>query len=377
MFWHFTLVDKTSLHHIPYLDGWRGVAILAVLAGHFGNQRLLSWLGGFGVQVFFVLSGYLMCHLLFVKRVALADFFIRRFTRVLPTFFLFVGTMFVYASWLQPVTYAVSSGELLSTLTFLRTYLPAELNIKTGNWAIGHLWSLNVEEHTYVFLALIAIVTSRFKTAHLACLCLVLSAAAALAFNVLYAAAPPSGASPWSARTECAAFAIIAAAALRLVRETHPHLPLHRLPAFVPILAFILAMACFAIYAHKNLQFMLAPLCLALVINYLDRVPALLREMLSWKPLRWFGQCSFSLYLWQQPVYIEVSAGRLSMAAGLVLALALGILSFYLFEDPLRRSLNAAWAARKALTLQDPREAAVHPVQDFEQPQRCRNAGQV
>jgi len=75
--------------NIAYLDGWRGLAIISVLVAHFSGPSSVAWMGGFGVALFFALSGFLMGRLLFIKRVALADFFARRFNRIIPTFFSF------------------------------------------------------------------------------------------------------------------------------------------------------------------------------------------------------------------------------------------------------------------------------------------------
>lgn len=89
-------------NHIPYLDGWRGVAIVLVLIGHF-NDIGLVWLGPFGVMLFFALSGRLMCELLFIKKVELVTFFFRRFSRILPTFWLFLLIVFLYWTFLATV----------------------------------------------------------------------------------------------------------------------------------------------------------------------------------------------------------------------------------------------------------------------------------
>jgi len=70
--------------HIPALDGWRGLAILIVLTGHFGGYRVLPDLAPTGVNLFFVLSGRLMAEILFVRKTPLGPFFFHRFSRVYP-----------------------------------------------------------------------------------------------------------------------------------------------------------------------------------------------------------------------------------------------------------------------------------------------------
>lgn len=342
--------DKRA--YVPHLDGWRGCAILLVLLGHFGNQDMFSWMGGLGVQVFFVLSGYLMCHLLFIKRVQLSDFFVRRFTRVLPTFLLYLLLIYFYSAYLQPTPYVPSNEELLASLTFLRGYIPADLTIKTRDWAIGHLWSLNVEEHTYLFLAAVALITAKPKQSHVLLACLIVSTGVALLFTISYAMSPPQGASPWSVRTESASLAILAAATLRFWKSSY-QVRFPRIAVQLVLLASLfLATLAFAKYAHKNVQYIAAPFFLAFAVNYLSDAPALLIRCLSSTWLVWVGKISFSLYLWQQPVYLEVLAGRLSPLAGTAIAFILGTLSFYLFEDSVRRRLNALWSGRKTASAQ-------------------------
>ena len=111
---------------VPYLDGWRGAAILAswrLILVPRGRQPSASLR-----LAFFVLSGYFMGGLLFIKQVKLSDFLCGA-SVVVPTFVLFTLAMVAYAAKWQPVPYEVPGSELLATLFFLRTYLPAQQSI--------------------------------------------------------------------------------------------------------------------------------------------------------------------------------------------------------------------------------------------------------
>jgi peptidoglycan/LPS O-acetylase OafA/YrhL len=341
-------MSKPSTPTIPYLDGWRGLAIIGVLIGHFFLRPRFSWMGNFGVQLFFALSGYLMAHLLFIKNVGMADFFARRLSRVVPTFVLFVATMYLYAATLQSMVYVVPAEELLATLTFARTYFPAESSIWTTNWQIGHLWSLNVEEHSYIFLAIGAVLTRKAQSKMATNVFLLSSVALVVMFCLYYSAVPPSGASPWFVRSECAALALIAAAAFRIARHPSGNPRLKTVSPLLPLLWIVIAGVCISTYKKWGGQYIIAPLCLALAINYLDCVPGVIKQILSTRLLTWFGKCSFSLYLWQQPFFVMVLNGELAAWQGLALGLAVGAISFYAVENPLRIRLNDAWAARTA-----------------------------
>ena len=329
---------------IPYLDGWRGAAILLVLYAHFS----LNAGGELGVTMFFVLSGYLVSGLLFEKHTGLGTFFWRRATRILPTFWLYLAVMAWYTAALQPVPYVVPFQELAATLLFLRTYLPSDQSIWSAQWPIGHLWSLNVEEHAYLVLGAIALLLRATGARRLVRL-VMLGCIAAMCVTIFwYARRPPAGASPWVLRSECAALGLIAAAWLRTVRPT-AHLALMRdgHGAVAP-LALAAGLLCFAPRAPYLAAPGLAPLLLAVAVNYLDSAPAPLLRVLSWRPLRWFGLCSFSLYMWQQPFYKAMALYGLPPVAALVLALLTGAGMFYLFEQPVRRYLNRVWRVSHA-----------------------------
>lgn len=331
---------------VSYLDGWRGLAIAAVLICHFDPHPWTGWLGQFGVQLFFVLSGYLISNLLFLKRESLKDFAVRRASRILPVFLLFLLAMVIYAENFQPAHYNVTVGELLATVTFLRSYLPADLNIFARNWPIGHLWSLNVEEHSYLYLALAALVLRNGKSKYAAPALLVLTTAAIVTCTYYYARHPPAAASDWRLRSEVAALGLIASAALRVAVERLGAGWRDAVPPWLPLLTLAIAIACHATDAVRG-GYLIGPLCLAFTLNFLHRAPALWLRLMSCRPLRWLGACSFSMYLWQQPFYHAALNGRVAAPLALAAAVCAGALSFYCVENPARRFLNRAWSAHR------------------------------
>lgn len=341
---------------VPYLDGWRGAAILGVLAAHFGPTWAAAF-GKFGVLLFFVLSGYFMGGLLFIKQVKLSDFFVRRFSRVVPTFVLFTLAMVAYAAKWQPVPYEVPGSELLATLFFLRTYLPAQQSIWADQWPIGHFWSLNVEEHSYLYLALGVVLLGLRGDASVrrrTLAFLVSSVVLVVGCVVLYGVLRPQMASPWFARTECASLGLLAAAAYRLylygvpAQIKSPHLPLF---------ALMLSGLCFVPMMPGGLDKTLAPILAAYAVNHVDQMATWFRAGLSNAVLRWFGLCSFSLYLWQMPFYLLVKHHGGLAWLNLAGAVVLGAISFYGFEDPVRERLNRWWAQRYVAEVVQPQDS--------------------
>ncbi len=152
-----TSADSAALHgaseleRLAYLDGWRGIAILLVLEAHF-----LGWLpvdsGRLGVNVFFCLSGILMGRILFIRRVPLGTFYKRRFSRIYPAFAAYVLTIVLVAFFLG---ISFTALDVTSTLFFLRTYVGLPPTIWGHPVPINHIWSLNVEEHSYMLLSVL------------------------------------------------------------------------------------------------------------------------------------------------------------------------------------------------------------------------------
>lgn len=340
----------TSDHKIGYLDGWRGVAIMLVLVGHFGP---LGWgpIAKLGVTLFFVLSGFFMAKLLFIKEVRLDSFFVRRFTRVMPALWTFLVAMIGWALYVQPTRYVPESNEVLASFLFLRTYLPADVSIWADQWPTSHLWSLNVEEHSYLFLALIAVGCSRLKSKVPAVIFMALSVLASIAFSIYYAkVSAPDGASPWFVRSECAALGIIASACYC----TYLHYHSARTNRWLPLLALVALLLATLVFtplipttrAKTLLMVVGAPLLCAFAINHAADLPGVVKNFLSSPLLRWFGTYSFSIYLWQQPLHFYAKETTLPGPVCLGIAIVLGVISFRCIENPLRVYLNSRWEAR-------------------------------
>jgi peptidoglycan/LPS O-acetylase OafA/YrhL len=316
---------------LGYLDGWRGLAILFVLQEHF--FRVQGYQSGMlGVDIFFCLSGLLMSNLLFVKRVPLATFYKRRVSRILPAFFLFVLVVYGTAWFMRA---PVSGLEFVATLAFLRTYVPSEPGIWNTLVPIGHLWSLNVEEHCYVLLSactLIAVVR-RNAGAVLVALGMV-----AMTIEILYTRGlVPVPAADYQLRTECAASYVLVSAGYAQLRDRVAP----RVRGWMPVAAFALATVMYVRGVPSFISIVMTPFLLAFAVNHLREASQAVRDTLEWAPLRLFGICSYSLYLWQQPFYHFKHHFPLGIA--LASALLVGAASFFLFENPLRAWLNRRW----------------------------------
>jgi peptidoglycan/LPS O-acetylase OafA/YrhL len=140
------------------LDVLRCAAILLVLGSHFEYYRFWNRIGWIGVDLFFVLSGFLISGLLFedykeLGRIRIGRFLLRRGFKIYPSYYLFVSVLvlltFVTRSNRSFANFWTLRKPLLATLTFTQNYLGW-----TGRVA-GHTWTLAVEEHFYLALPLL------------------------------------------------------------------------------------------------------------------------------------------------------------------------------------------------------------------------------
>jgi peptidoglycan/LPS O-acetylase OafA/YrhL len=139
------------------LDFLRGIAIIGVLFRHLEIDAWIARPGGYGVDLFFVLSGFLVSGLLFSEykrkgKIYPGRFLIRRGFKIYPSFYFFIlATILVFAVFYNSY---FPTSFILSEVFFLQSYL-------TPMWL--HTWSLAVEEHFYILLVVLILITSTIK----------------------------------------------------------------------------------------------------------------------------------------------------------------------------------------------------------------------
>jgi peptidoglycan/LPS O-acetylase OafA/YrhL len=160
------MTDARRALAIPSLDGLRAVSIAFVFLGHIGFDVIP---GGFGVTVFFVLSGYLITTLLRLeidrsKRVSLKHFYVRRMFRIWPAFYavLLIAAILTLvvglgSGFVDPLPLAAEGGHIWNYFSIFYS------GRETAMAGTGIFWSLAVEEHFYLFLPLVFVIMNRCR----------------------------------------------------------------------------------------------------------------------------------------------------------------------------------------------------------------------
>jgi len=165
-----------KLDYVPGLDGIRALAAFLVISTHWPNLDLSLKFGWIGVNIFFVLSGFLITRILVHEKHRklkpyLSKFFLNRILRIFPIYYLFFGiTALIIVLMRRFIPELANDGTLLSGINAIKHdaiyYLTYSYNIKITlnyffHWAgyqnqfFGHLWSLAVEEQFYLIFPFI------------------------------------------------------------------------------------------------------------------------------------------------------------------------------------------------------------------------------
>ena len=339
----------------PALDGLRGVAVLAVIGFHYGVLR-----GGYlGVDLFFVLSGFLITSLLIQEwdkrggSISFRDFYMRRFLRLFPALGCVLAFSVVLALGIElsgppgARPYATGTlGELPWVVAFagnwVQAFSPASALGSPG--LLGHTWSLAIEEQFYLLWPVLFVLLMRGRLSRgFMALILAFTAAAEMVYQVAMAfAGYGNDRIYYGTDTHSEGLLIGCAIAFwlssRRRRGRVPGLPgawgtrSTGLAAAVVLVLFVSAGRLWAPVAIP-LAVLACGVILAGVVT--GRLPAVLERILCYEPSVRIGRRSYGLYLWQyamlQAAIALFPAGFQGNDHGLVTAAVIGALFFALF----------------------------------------------
>ncbi len=343
----YTSLASCVMKHRADIDGLRAVAIVPVLLFHAGIARVS---GGFtGVDVFFVVSGYLITGLILDDiakgSFSVAHFYERRVRRILPALFvlLICASLAAYVL-LMPDDAREFGRSLFATMLFSSNVL---FSMQTGYFQapaemkpLLHTWSLAVEEQFYILYPLVLFLVTRYLRKHYSVV-LLSALGLSLAFSIWYVHTHHSAAfySSVARAWELLLGGILAIQVIRPVR--------HRLIANVlAFLGLVLLVYSFLTLsgtrAFPGVNALYPTLGAALIIYSGAGRDTFVAKVLSTKPVAFIGLISYSLYLWHWALLVFLKyylVRRLSgweIAAVMGVAVVIATLSWRFVESPFR-----------------------------------------
>jgi peptidoglycan/LPS O-acetylase OafA/YrhL len=350
-------IRPARLRHVPALDGLRGLALLGVLLFH-ANGALAG--GYLGVDLFFVLSGFLITSLLLAEhreagRIALGVFWIRRARRLFPALLSLMPVVALYGRYfarreeLQAVR-----AQALAALAYVANWQAifrhqSYWQLFAAPSPLEHTWSLSIEEQFYVvWPILVSLVLRRRGARTLLIVCLALSALSMAATLFLF---DPGNTTRAYLGTDTRMAGILFGAALATVLSPDARFASRTVRALdalgvVALLGLGVAWASLRgtnpfLYHGGFWLTELGALCLIACAVAGER--SLVARALAIRPLTWLGTISYGVYLWHWPVNVFLSTERTHLhgfglhALRFALTFAIALVSYRFLEQPIRK----------------------------------------
>jgi peptidoglycan/LPS O-acetylase OafA/YrhL len=338
------------------LDGWRAIAILLVILDHAstyvprpllvgGHRIIMVWtgLGGYGVDIFFVLSGLIITSRLIDEQEAsgqvdLRAFYIRRAFRILPLVVTYLITLCILAKLRAVSDFRWS--DIVGSLFFFRNY---EGWYRESSISTAHFWSLSIEEHFYLFWPALFLLLRRraaMATAAVGALGCAVWRFYDVSTNFTWHLSwiHPTGIS-YPIRTDVRIDGLLLGAVCALMlRDPKLRLLFDKIPSWVAVAALLLGVLSVRINHLFPSLITNALIAVMLCVSAFGQ-QGIVSRMLTHRFLLWLGAISYSLYMWQQ-LFLLHPAGPLPLGwlnqfpANVLASFAMASLSFRLLEQP-------------------------------------------
>jgi peptidoglycan/LPS O-acetylase OafA/YrhL len=344
---------------LPALDGLRGLALLGVLFFH-ANGALPG--GYLGVDLFFVLSGYLITSLLLAEheetgRIALSAFWIRRARRLFPALLSMMPAIAIYARFFARTNELQGlRADALATLAYVANW--RAIFAHKSYWELfaapsplEHTWSLAIEEQFYVVWPLVVALLLRRRTRRSVLVLSVALTALSMATMLALFDPDPARLSRVYLGTDTRAAGILAGAALATVlspKATFQTSTARALDALGAVAALGLGVAWWKLkgespFLYRGGFWLTEAAVLVLIACAVVGEKSLVARALSLRPLTLLGTISYGVYLWHWPINVFVTTERAHLSGlwlhvlQFALTFAVSIASYHFFEKPIRQ----------------------------------------
>ncbi len=359
------VANAPHIAYRPGLDGLRAIAVASVFLYH----SRIDWLpGGFlGVDLFFVLSGYLITSLLLVEwearnQIDLRRFWMRRARRLLPALVVVVLGSLILASIFARQDLARTRSDVVSSLLYYANWHQiianhSYFNLMGNPSLLQHTWSLGVEEQFYIVWPLLLVPgLVLIGRKRLPMIVIAGIAASAALMWILYT--NPNNPSRVYYGTDTRAFLLLMGILLALVwprieglgRRALPVLELLGIAALVGSVLLFLQMQDFnpTLYQGGDLA---AAFCFTVLIAAVAHPRLGIGQALGVAPLRWIGERSYGIYLWHWPIILLVAGVNARPSPGVVvgeaaIVVAAAALSYRYVEQPIRTRSLQRWLSQ-------------------------------
>jgi peptidoglycan/LPS O-acetylase OafA/YrhL len=331
------------------IDGLRALAVLPVILFHAGFE---TFRGGFvGVDVFFVISGYLITTITLAElaqdKFSIINFYERRARRILPALFLvmFVSLVFGYM-YLMPDEFKNFGQSLVATSLFSNNIL---LSSTSGYWSLDsefkpllHTWSLGVEEQYYVIVPILLMLFWRFNKNGILYLLWTIFLTS-LCFSIWFVNISPDWAF-YNLPTRAWEICIGALSSLYLSRHP-PIVSFNKLSDVLSFTGFVLIFFAVVTFNNKFLSpsyLFLIPTIGAVLVILFCQPGTFVFKILANKIVVFVGLLSYSLYLWHQPIFAYFRVFSLAQPSPLTflslfpVIFVFSFLTWKLVESPFR-----------------------------------------
>lgn len=299
-------VNRSNSNYIPTLDGWRAVAVSLVIGAHAvpmlnNSQSPFAVIpakifahAGYGVDIFFAMSGFLISTLLMKEKsskgtIDIRRFYIRRFFRIIPPIILYILALLYlrYFDFLLGLTFK----EVFASIVFMRNYFD-------GSWYTGHFWSLSIEEHFYLFAPFFILVFRPRKL--MICYLTVIGLCIIVRYFEL---SHPGSFQPLPQfRTENRVDALLWGSVCALICHDVQSREIMRRILTIPTVVLLAALTASVSFLIDDQAFRrtIMGLVLPILISHtVLRPDTLWGRALEVRPVRLIGRMSYSIYIWQ------------------------------------------------------------------------------